>query len=112
MEIFQTPAAPFTLFNYADFALIISLNIILLVLLKLKVWKRKSSVNLILMLLFFVIIPAISMEIEDNNVRLHYKYIDGFNLWYIMLKIPVWWFVGVVNIIFLNILVLKYAFRK
>ena len=44
-----------------------------------------------------IIIPYISNAIEINNVHKKFEIVDGFNLLYTILKIPIWWTIGIVE---------------
>lgn len=101
-NIFKEPAEPFTLFSYSDFLILIIINLILYILIK-KKWLVLKRINKIIIGLFFLlIIPVISTQIELNNVHNKFQIVDGFNVLYVIFKIPVWWIIGLVNIYLIN----------
>lgn len=96
-DFFSQPAEPFTLFSYPDILILVILNVLFyFVYLKNKV-KLDLLQKICWFLLFGIAIPTISNRIEVYNVYNKFTMVDGFNLWYCFLKIPVWWFVGILN---------------
>lgn len=57
---------------------------------------------------FLIIVPLISTKIELNNVHNKFEIVDGFNVLYVLFKIPIWWFIGVLNIYLIKIKVKNY----
>lgn len=103
MYFFNEPAEPFTSFNYYDlsfFFIILVINIY--------IFKRKSNirinrfVKIIVFILFFILIPYVSNIIETRNIYKKFTIVDSFNLWYLLFKYPVWWTIGVLEILFLS----------
>ncbi len=107
MNIFLTPAEPFTLFSYCDFAILIGLNLIFYFLIKYNYFERVKFYKTIIAILFIIVIPFLSNTIEINNVNRTFEEVDGFNLLYLFLKIPVWWLIGIVNIFTLRFFLRK-----
>ena len=96
-DFFSEPAEPFFLFSYPDILILVILNVLFyFVYLKNKI-KFDLLQKICWFLLFGIAIPKISITIEVNNVYNKNTIVDGFNLWYCFLKIPVWWFVGFLN---------------
>ena len=107
MNIFLTPAEPFTLFSYCDFAILIGLNLIFYFLIKYNYFKRIKFHKTIIALLFMIVIPILSNMIEIDNVNRINGIVDSFNLLYTFLKIPLWWLIGLVNIFTLRFFLRK-----
>ncbi|PRB02051.1 hypothetical protein CQ046_13895 [Chryseobacterium sp. MYb7] len=95
---FREPAEPFTFFNYSDILIIIVINLILYILSKTQLLKLNKISKIVIGIFFFIIIPIISTQIELSNVHSKFAIVDGFNVLYIILKIPVWWIIGALNI--------------
>lgn len=64
--------------------------------------KLHTVFKVFIFLLFFILIPFISSEIELHNVHEKFKIVDGFNLLYLFLKFPIWWVLGIAEILFLS----------
>lgn len=109
-SIFTAPAEPFILFNYSDIAILLIINISLFLVLRNYRFKSKRVLirlkillSFLLLVLYVFIIPVISMKIEDYNVHKAYQVIDSFNLFYIVLKSPIWWLIGIINILLMYV---------
>lgn len=102
-NLFREPAEPFTFFSYSDFLILIIINVILYILIK-NQWLKLTRINKIIIGLFFlIIVPLISTKIELNNVHNKFEIVDGFNILYVIFKIPVWWIIGILNIYLIKI---------
>ena len=103
MYFFNEPAEPFTCFTYYD---ILFLSVIILVNYFVYTKKIRVKLNIVskvfIFLLFFILTPYISSEIELHNVHEKFKIVDGFNLLYLFLKFPIWWTLGAAEILFLS----------
>ncbi|HCA08201.1 MAG TPA: hypothetical protein DEO71_13560 [Chryseobacterium sp.] len=107
-NIFREPAEPVIFFSYSDFLILIIINLILYILIK-KRWLKLNRINKIIIGLFFLIlVPVISTQIELNNVHNKFETVDGFNVLYILFKIPIWWIIGVLHIFLINIKIKNY----
>ena len=109
-SIFTAPAEPFILFNYSDIAILLIINISLFLVLRNYRFKSKRVLirlkillSFLLLVLYVFIIPVISIIIEDYNVHKAYQVIDSFNLFYIVLKSPIWWLIGIINILLMYV---------
>ncbi len=108
-NIFREPAEPFTFFSYSDFLILIIINLILYILIK-KKWLTLIRINKITIgLLFLIIVPVLSTQIELNNVHNKFEMVDGFNVLYVIFKIPIWWIIGILNIYLINMKVKNYV---
>lgn len=106
INILREPASPLTLFNYSDI-LILGIMILFTILsVKKNLLKEKIILN-ILLILYIIVIPLISSNIESHNVYYKFEIVDSFNLIYIIFKWPVWWVIGILNIIFMYLLLFK-----
>lgn len=103
MYFFNEPAKPFTSFTYYDivfFFLILAINIY--------IFKSKQDIKInrfvktAVFLLFFIVIPYISNTIETRNIYKKFTIVDSFNLWYLIFKFPVWWTIGILEILYLS----------
>lgn len=101
-NIFEEPAEPFTLFSYSDFAILIVFNILIFFFMKKKLLKINKSFKIAFILLFLLLFPFISNIIEVRNVRNKFEIVDGFNLLYTFLKIPIWWILGIMNFLLIK----------
>jgi len=106
-NIFREPAEPFTFFNYSDFLILIIIYFILYVLIKKQLLKL-NTIKKIIIGFFFIVIPMISIKIELNNVYNKFEVVDGFNVLYVILKFPLWWVIGILNVYLINIKVKNY----
>jgi hypothetical protein len=97
INIFREPAMPFVLFTYSDIAIFFIMNFIIIVFIKAQLINKTFLPKLLLAVLWIIVIPAISSNIEIYNVHNKFENVDGFNLWYVNLKYPVWWFIGLIN---------------
>jgi len=66
-------------------------------------WRAQTM----LVLLLFVVIPFISTKIEQHQVHQTEDMIDGFNLLYIYFRYPIWWFIGLIELLTLRRLMKK-----
>ena|ERR1035437_9456589 len=107
MNIFLTPAEPFTLFSYCDFVILIGLNLVFYLLIKYDYLEKIRIYKTLIAILFIVVVPFLSNTIEIHNVNRTFSIVDGFNLLYTFLKIPVWWMIGLVNIFILRFYLMK-----
>lgn len=102
-NIFIEPAEPFVFFSYSDFLIITVINIILYILSKNQLLKANRISKIIIGIFFFIIVPIISTQIELRNVNNKFEIVDGFNVLYIIFKIPIWWIIGILNIYIIKI---------
>ena len=111
MHFFNEPAEPFTCFTYYD---ILFLSVIIII--NYFIFTMKMKLNTVskvfILLLFFIFIPFISSKIELHNVQEKFKIVDGFNLLYLFLKFPIWWTLGVVEILFLSKLLKRQSSQR
>ncbi|KFF24145.1 hypothetical protein IW16_22550 [Chryseobacterium vrystaatense] len=108
-NVFREPAEPFTFFGYSDFLILIIINLILYVLLTKQLLKLTRKVKIVVGIFFLIIIPLVSTKIELSNVHNKFQIVDGFNVLYILLKIPVWWIIGILNIYIIRIKMKNYC---
>lgn len=69
-------------------------------------WKKRFNGKigcLIIGILFGVIIPFASMKIEVIRVKSEFEIIDGFNLLYTIFRFPMYWIIGILQSILINI---------
>ncbi|KFE98397.1 hypothetical protein IX39_13215 [Chryseobacterium formosense] len=103
MYFFNEPAKPFMSFTYYDIAFLI-----LIVIINIYIFRNRKSIKInhltkiSTFLLFFILIPYLSNTIETRNIYKKFTIVDGFNLWYLIFKYPVWWSIGVLEILFLS----------
>jgi len=102
-NIFIEPAEPFVFFSYSDFLIITVINLILYILSKNQLLKANRISKIIIGIFFFIIVPIISTQIELRNVNNKFEIVDGFNVLYIIFKIPIWWIIGILNIYIIKI---------
>ena len=108
MYFFNEPAKPFMSFTYYDIAFLI-----LVLIINVYIFRNRKNIKLnrftktSIFLLFFILIPYLSNSIETKNIYKKFTIVDGFNLWYLILKYPVWWSIGIVEILFLSKLQVK-----
>lgn len=102
------PTTPTVLIGYFDivmFLLLLAFNLL--------VWKFDflKSLNCGILLIFsvvlFIIIPLIASFFEAHLVHSTYEMVDGFNLLYIWLKWPIYWLVGIIELILLRLILLN-----
>lgn len=103
INIFKEPAEPFLFFSYTDFLIIIVINLILYTLNKKQLLSLNRISKIVIGIFFFIIAPIISTQIELKNVQHKFEIVDGFNILYVIFKIPVWWIIGVLNIYLIKI---------
>lgn len=97
LNIFQEPATPFTLFSYSDISMFLIMNLLILILIKTRLINKTFLPKLFLAVLWIIVIPMVSSEIEIYNVHNKFENVDGFNLLYVSLKYPTWWFIWLIN---------------
>jgi hypothetical protein len=92
---------------FGPFDLIISLLLILFNVFVFKTdfikrfnWKLVT----ILFILFLVVIPVFSAEIERTLVFKQHEIVDSFNLLYIIFRFPVWWILGLFEFIMIKLI--------
>lgn|GEM_PF-1070081 len=103
MYFFNEPAEPFTSFTYYDITFLILVLIINIYIFRSsKNIKINRFMKISIFLLFFILIPYISNTIETKNIYKKFIIVDGFNLWYLIFKYPVWWSIGILEILFLS----------
>ena len=105
LNIFKNPESPFAIFNYCDILIFIVMTLFTLFFMRKKLIKEKTMLN-ILLSSYLIIIPLISIESETNNVDSQ-KIVDSFNFFYLFLKWPIWWVLGILNIAFMYKILLK-----
>ncbi len=90
------------LFTYFDFSILI---LVIVFNLSLILKKRKitiSNLNIILFVISFLfILPYLSTEFESHLVHSRNEVVDGFILFYLWLKWPIYWLVGAIELVFL-----------
>lgn len=64
--------------------------------------KRNWILYLITFLLFGFIIPFFSMDFEISRVTESQTNVDGFTLLYTYFRFPTWWFIGILEVVFLR----------
>lgn len=70
---------------------------------KYKIIKKRNWVLYLIAFLFFgFIIPFFSMDFEISKVTKDQTNVDGFTLLYTYFRFPTWWFIGVLEIVFLR----------
>lgn len=104
-NIFREPAEPFTFFSYSDFLIVLIINLILYFLLTKQLLKLTRKGKIVAGLFFLIIIPVVSTKIELSNVDNKFEVVDGFNVLYVLFKIPVWWIIGIFNMYIMKIIV-------
>lgn len=103
MYFFNEPAKPFMSFTYYDIAFFI-----LILIINIYIYRNRKNIKInrftkiFIFLLFFILIPYLSNTIETRNIYKKFTIVDGFNLWYLIFKYPVWWLIGIVEILFLS----------
>ena len=103
MYFFNEPAEPFMSFTYYDITfLILALAINIYIFRNRKNIKINRFTKISIFLLFFILIPYLSNTIEIKNIYKKFTIVDGFNLWYLIFKYPVWWSIGIIEILFLS----------
>lgn len=91
------------LFNYFDWFIFL-----LILIFNFGVWKYKFLNKfsflgyLFFFLLFFLIIPIVTIDIELAYAKKEFPMSDGFNLIYTILRFPTWWFIGILEFLFLQ----------
>lgn len=103
MHFFNEPAKPLMSFTYYDIAFLI-----LILIINIYIFRNRKVINInrftkiSVFLLFFILIPYISNTIETKNIYKKFAIVDSFNLWYLIFKYPAWWFIGVLEILYLS----------
>jgi hypothetical protein len=70
---------------------------------KYKIIKKRNWIShLVIFLLFGFIIPFFSINFEIQKVTKNVKEIDSFTLLYTYFRFPIWWFFGILEVIFLK----------
>ncbi len=88
------------LFDYIILLIIFIFNI--------GIWKYKIIKNsnlvfhLVIFMLFGFTIPYFSIDFEIQKVTKNLKEIDSFTLLYTYFRFPIWWFLGILEIIYLR----------
>ncbi|SKC10187.1 hypothetical protein SAMN05660477_03022 [Soonwooa buanensis] len=108
-SIFTEAAEPFTFFSYADFAILIFINLVIFLFIKIGRFKLNTLLRILFIISFLIVIPYISIKIEINNVYKTYAVVDGFNLWYTIFKIPIWWIIGIIEYIIITKSIKNYS---
>jgi hypothetical protein len=57
-----------------------------------------------LVILFLIIIPYFSAEFERIRVVKQYELVEGFNLLYLFFRFPVWWIIGLFELITIKLI--------
>lgn len=92
---------------FGPFDLIISILIILfnLFVYKTEFIKRFNwKLITVLFILFLIVIPFFSAQVERIQVYKQYEIVDGFNLLYLLFRFPVWWILGLFEIIMIKLI--------
>lgn len=113
MYFFNEPAEPFMSFTYYDIAflsIVVTINIYIFR--NRKNIKINRFTKISVFLLFFLLIPYLSNTIETENIYKKFVIVNGFNLWYLIFKYPVWWAIGILEILFLFKFLKKILNRK
>jgi presenilin-like A22 family membrane protease len=103
LEIFKNPESQSVLFNYCDILIFIIIFSFTLIFTKKKLIKEKIMLN-ILLFSYLIVIPSISLESETNNSQ---EIVDSFNSFYLFFKLPIWWILGILNILYMYKIILK-----
>jgi len=96
------------LFGYFDI-----FTLVVLILLNLMIWKYRPIQKLnwkiltVVVLLLFIVVPYVSTKIEQYQIHQTKEMIDGFNLLYIFFRYPIWWTIGIIEILTLRRLIKK-----
>lgn len=100
----MNPESPTFLFNYFDIfllSLVILSNWLLIKRNSIKInWKIYTPFSICL----FIVFPLLSIRVEVGNVYRKFEMVDGFNLWYTILRWPTWWLLGFIELIALKII--------
>jgi len=90
------------LFTYFD---LIILLLILIINFKIVLKRSKVVLSWITISLFIIsflfIFPYLSTELESHLVHSRNEVVDGFNLFYLWFKWPIYWLVGTLELIFI-----------
>jgi len=90
----------FGTFDYIILAIILIFNFGVW---KFEIIKKRNWILYLLMFLFFgFIIPFISIDFEIRKVTEGQVNVDSFTLLYTYFRVPIWWFIGISEAIFLK----------
>jgi hypothetical protein len=94
--------------GYFDIFVFISLIIINIIFLKYKtsdfMYKFGCWLQLFIIVLFALILPILSITVEIEIVNSKYGLVDSFNLLYTYFRFPIYWVVGIIQLIVYRIL--------
>ena len=95
------PSQPFLYFNYYDILILVFLIFLFIFFSN----KRLKSIDVkiirvIKIILVLVVIPMISVGIEIDLVVNKNGIDDSFTLLYTYLKIPLWWLIGIILVVY------------
>lgn len=96
--MFNEPSEPLTYFNYYDIIILIVLIFMFTFFTNDRIKVDRIIIRVIKVALVFLIIPILSMGIEIQLAVNKFGIDDSFTLLYTYLKIPIWWFLGVIVI--------------
>ncbi|MBW1296300.1 hypothetical protein [Aquimarina litoralis] len=84
-------------FDYTFIVILIILNIVF--------WKKRTSWKLgcLIGIIFYILIPLISIGIEVNRYTVDKDLVDNFELLYTYFRFPFYWAIGLVQAIILGI---------
>ncbi|MEJ1242403.1 hypothetical protein WBG78_29910 [Chryseolinea sp. T2] len=109
-EFLIEPTNPSVFFGYFDillFLIVIGFNVL--------IWKTDLMKNagclttLSVAVVLLLVFPLASMKVELYNVYRKYTVVDGYELVYIWLRIPLWWAIGLCEmIVFARLVRAKY----
>ncbi|SHF83114.1 hypothetical protein SAMN05443633_10772 [Chryseobacterium arachidis] len=69
--------------------------------------KRNRILYLIVFLLFGLIVPYFSVDFEIKKAVKDQPFVDGFTLLYVYFRFPIWWFIGIIEVLILTKLIYK-----
>lgn len=104
-KYFSQPAEPSIFLNYYDLIFLIVLNVLFYLIYIRKKIKLDRIQKITWILLFFIVIPLVSIKIELIQIFNTFTVIDGFNLIYTYFRFPTWWIIGIVNYVILKIVI-------
>lgn len=86
--------------NYFDIIIIaLTITVDYLIYRHLKLQKFHFIIVLLVAFLFFYLVPNISATLELKKNEIEYPDLDGFNNFYIAFKWPIWWLIGICEIV-------------
>jgi hypothetical protein len=92
--------------NYFDIITIaLTIAVDYLIYRHLRLQKFYFIIALLVAFIFFYVVPNISATIELKKNAIEYPDSDGFNNFYIALKWPIWWFLGICEIVGLFLII-------